>query len=103
MNESDLLKRIKDQRKNLGLSQKEMARRIDVSPSTYSKFESGLIQITMERTLQILDELNISFSISLPDNPLDLQNSIMLNRINELLLANQKILINILEELEIDV
>ena len=51
---------LKEIRKNLGYSQKEVAAELDISIGTYSKIERGEIQLSVDRLLQLSVFFNLS-------------------------------------------
>ena len=51
---------LKEIRKNLGYSQKEVAVELDISIGTYSKIERGEIQLSVDRLLQLSIFFNLS-------------------------------------------
>ena len=55
---NELLKRLIEERKRLGLSQKEMAHNIYITQSNYSKVEKGLQRLSFEE-LKYLSKTNI--------------------------------------------
>ncbi|QNL49595.1 helix-turn-helix transcriptional regulator [Olivibacter sp. SDN3] len=63
MTSNDLLKFIKRQRKAKGLSQAEMAKRMNIVLKTYQNIESGITRIDIDRLKQIasLIDLNLSY------------------------------------------
>ncbi len=53
-------KRIKEQRKALGLTQQDIYEKIDVSQNHYSRIENGHVGVSLEVLVQLSDILNIS-------------------------------------------
>ncbi|MCH3881584.1 helix-turn-helix domain-containing protein [Tenacibaculum aquimarinum] len=57
--ESNLLKRIKEEREKMGLSQYELAKRIGLGQSAYQKIEKGKTRLDMFRFLKITQALGV--------------------------------------------
>lgn len=57
--ESNLLKRIKEEREKIGLSQYELAKRIGLGQSAYQKIEKGKTRLDMFRFLKITQALGV--------------------------------------------
>lgn len=62
MTSNDLLKFIKRQRKAKGLSQAEMAKRMNIVLKTYQNIESGITRIDIERLKQIASLIDLNLS-----------------------------------------
>ncbi len=56
---SKLLEIIRNKRKYKGISQKEIAGKIGISPQAYSNLENGKFEITLKRLDEILEVLGI--------------------------------------------
>ena len=52
--------RLRKERENLGLMQKEMAKKLDIPPNTYNGYETGKRSPNLEVAKHISDTLNIS-------------------------------------------
>ncbi len=63
---ADLGKRLRELRKSIGLSQKEMAERLDVSANFYGKIERGESKIPIDKLIFICDEydLDITYAVN---------------------------------------
>lgn len=63
---ADLGKRLRELRKSIGLSQKEMAKRLDVSANFYGKIERGESKIPIDKLIFICDEydLDITYAVN---------------------------------------
>lgn len=57
-----ILKKIRDTRKNKGLSHENMAQELNMSPSAYNKLERSETTLSLERLLKIKDILDLPFS-----------------------------------------
>jgi transcriptional regulator with XRE-family HTH domain len=57
-----ILKKIRETRKNKGLSHESMAFELDISPSAYNKLEHSVTTLSLERFLKIAEILNIPLS-----------------------------------------
>lgn len=63
----NVLKKIKETRRNKGISQKEMAEKLNITASTYQKIEQNIITLSVERFLDICRILEIkSYNELLP-------------------------------------
>lgn len=60
INGSTILRKIKAARVTKGLSQKDMAKQLDVSISTYSRLESGVTKISYDMILKISNILSLT-------------------------------------------
>lgn len=100
MIESEILTHINLARRKKNISQKEMAVRVGISPSTYSKFESGKGSITLDRVMRVLKELELDLVWSEQDDSILKKNADILERIDELLRVNHAILSEIQEKLK---
>ena len=58
-------KRIKDQRKNLKLTQEDLAEKLELSASYQSRLERGATKISLETLVRIAEHLNVSPSLLL--------------------------------------
>lgn len=56
---SEIADKIRERRKNLGLSQEGLAERLHVSPKTISSWENGKSAIKLENAKPLSDELKI--------------------------------------------
>ncbi len=63
---NEVLIRLIEERKRLGLSQKEMARLVYITQSNYSKVEKGLHRLSYEE-VKYLSKAKVIFSIYLQD------------------------------------
>lgn len=63
---NEMLKRLIEERKRLGLSQQQMARLVHITQSNYSKVEKGLHRLSYEE-LKYLSKANIDIFIYLQD------------------------------------
>lgn len=63
---NEMLKRLIEERKRLGLSQQQMARLVHITQSNYSKVEKGLHRLSYEE-LKYLSKANMIFFIYLQD------------------------------------
>lgn len=52
--------RIKDLREDAGISQDEMARRLNISQATYSRYETGILDIPTKSLIDIADYYRVS-------------------------------------------
>lgn len=52
--------RIKDLREDAGISQDEMARRLNISQATYSRYETGILDIPTKSLIDIADHYHVS-------------------------------------------
>jgi transcriptional regulator with XRE-family HTH domain len=66
-----ILETIKEIRKNKGLSQSDMAKRLNLSHTAYGKIENGLTHLTIERILQLCKTLDINLFDILRNNLVD--------------------------------
>jgi len=57
-----ILKKIRDTRKNKGLSHENMAQELNMSPSAYNKLERSETTLSLERLLKIKDILDLPFA-----------------------------------------
>lgn len=55
----NILKKIREVRKNSGLSHESMAIELDMSPSAYNKLEQNVTNLSLERFLKIIEILNM--------------------------------------------
>mgnify|MGYP006377953583 CR=1 FL=1 len=55
-----VLKKIREARKNKGLSHENMANELDMSPSAYNKLERGETTLSLERLLKISEILEVN-------------------------------------------
>lgn len=62
---AEILQRIIEKRRGLGLSQKDLAVHLNLSFNGYFKIEKGYTQLSMYRLFQISDALNVSPSFFL--------------------------------------
>jgi len=53
MNKQQILELIKSRRKVMGLSQKEMAHKLEVTQAQYGRYELGTSQVSLDKLLQI--------------------------------------------------
>ena len=56
---SSILKKIVTRRKQLGISQTEMALKVNLSPNGYFKIEKGLTKLDISRFIEIAEILEI--------------------------------------------
>jgi len=54
-----ILKKIREVRKNAGLSHESMAVELDMSPSAYNKLEQNVTNLSLERFLRIIEILRM--------------------------------------------
>lgn len=54
-----ILKKIREVRKNSGLSHESMAVELDISPSAYNKLEQNVTNLSLERFLRIIEILRM--------------------------------------------
>lgn len=92
MLESEILSIISLTRRKKGISQKEMASILGISPSAYSKFESGKGSITLERVISVLNQLDLELVCPTNGESVLQKNSTLLEKISALLKENQRIL-----------
>ena len=57
---SNFYERLKKARKNAGISQEEIAEKLDIGYSTYRRYEQGGTEPTISDAAQIADYLNVS-------------------------------------------
>lgn len=69
MTQYDLPRRLYSLRKNAGISQDELARRMEVDRSTISNFERGKRELTVDGLLKYRDIFGVSVSELIPDEP----------------------------------
>ena len=76
-NTDKILKKIREARKNKGLSHESMAFELDMSPSAYNKLERCETTLSLERFFKIIEILNIpltdAFDIKTGDNIQDIK------------------------------
>ena len=76
-NTDKILKKIREARKNKGLSHESMAFELDMSPSAYNKLERCETTLSLERFFKIIEILNIpltdAFDIKTGDNIHDIK------------------------------
>ncbi len=70
-----LSEKIRDLRKKAGLSQEELAEKLDVSRQAVSKWELGAAVPTADKLLEISDLFGVSLDHLMRDDPRDLDNS----------------------------
>jgi transcriptional regulator with XRE-family HTH domain len=58
----ELFQRIKSIRSSKGISQAEMAEKLDIAVNNYSKIERGVTELSVNRTKQIADALGVSLA-----------------------------------------
>src|SRR2546423_3706375 len=63
---SPLGKRLRQERDGLGLSLRELARRLDVSPSLVSQIETGKVQPSVRTLYAMVSELGVSLDDVFP-------------------------------------
>ena len=66
-NVAEILQRIIEKRRGLGISQKDLALELNLSFNGYFKIEKGYTQLSMYRLFQISDALNVSPSFFLKE------------------------------------
>jgi len=54
---------LKEIRKSVGLTQKELAKKLGIADCTLAHYESGLRKITLEMFLQIVDICNLEIDL----------------------------------------
>jgi transcriptional regulator with XRE-family HTH domain len=67
--DSNIGSRIKEQRKSLGLSLHELARRTELTPSFISQVERGLVSTSIHSLKRIAEALGVSIMFFLNDGP----------------------------------
>ncbi len=70
-----LSEKIRDLRKKAGLSQEELAEKLDVSRQAVSKWELGAAVPTADKLLEISDLFGVSLDHLMREDPRDLDNS----------------------------
>lgn len=63
-----ILKRIKELRKEYNLTQKAVAKKLNISPNTYSQYENGKIEIKLATLIEIARIFDVSISYLLDKN-----------------------------------
>ncbi len=66
-----MFKKIRDTREDNDLTQKDIAKVLNVSQSTYSQYETGVTSLTAEIIIKLADYYNVSIDYLLDrtDNP----------------------------------
>ena len=66
-----MFKKIRDTREDNDLTQKDIAKVLNVSQSTYSQYETGVTSLTAEMIIKLADYYNVSIDYLLDrtDNP----------------------------------
>lgn len=64
---------LKQYREYLGLSQDQMALKLDVPKSTYTSYESGYRTPSVDRAKKLAPKINVSWSIFFENNVLDMR------------------------------
>jgi len=65
MNKQQILELIKSRRKVIGLSQKEMAKKLEITQAQYGRYELGTSQVSLDKLIKIGEilELDIIYGI----------------------------------------
>jgi len=65
MNKQQILELIKSRRKVIGLSQKEMAKKLEITQAQYGRYELGTSQVSLDKLIEIGEilELDIIYGI----------------------------------------
>lgn len=77
---------LKQYREYLGLSQNQMALKLDVPKSTYTSYESGYRTPSVDRAKKLAPKINAVWSIFFESNVLDMRTLVIKN----LILTDQK-------------
>ncbi|MBE6583132.1 MAG: helix-turn-helix transcriptional regulator [Ruminococcaceae bacterium] len=66
-----MFKKLRDTREDNDLTQKDIAKVLNVSQSTYSQYETGVTSLTAEMIIKLADYYNVSIDYLLDrtDNP----------------------------------
>jgi transcriptional regulator with XRE-family HTH domain len=76
--QANVYKQIKELRENAGYTQHYIAERLGVDNATYSRIESGKIDITVSRFIQLADILHVSPGSLLADTVNSVLNAVPL-------------------------
>jgi transcriptional regulator with XRE-family HTH domain len=63
----EILRTLKARRLQLGISQQEMARRVEVTPATLSRWETGNIDPPLSKVLRYATEVGVTFQLQPED------------------------------------
>lgn len=77
--------RFKEVRKSLNLTQKDVAEILNVSQTTYNRYESGLIEPDLDRLCKLADIFNVSVDYLLRHDMSGLVKQIHLDGIEEII------------------
>jgi len=67
MEKQQILQLIKNRRKGLKLTQKQMARKLGIDQTQYSKYEVGASEISLEKLLKIGGILGLKIDVDIED------------------------------------
>jgi len=61
MNKQQILELIKSSRKVIGLSQKEMAKKLEITQAQYGRYELGTSQVSLDKLIKIRRNIRIRY------------------------------------------
>jgi len=67
MEKQEILQLIKKRRKGLKLTQKQMAEKLDIDQTQYSKYEIGASEISLSKLLKIGEILGLEIDVDIKD------------------------------------
>ncbi len=91
MNKQKILKLIKSRRKELGFTQKDMADKLGIEGSQYSRYELDKSEIALDKLLQIGELLNLEIAIHDKTDYMSLENQIREKVLNEAINSMEKL------------
>jgi transcriptional regulator with XRE-family HTH domain len=89
MNSEEILRKIKKARREKGISQKEMAEKININQSSYGKLEAGQSILSIDRLLEISNILELDIHITFNYNELKAENERLMKQVEELRYINK--------------
>jgi len=84
MKKEKILELIKDRRKSVGLTQKDMADKLDVERSQYTRYELGKNEIALDKLLKIGEILGLKIDVAFEDEKTNLRQEIKTELIQQI-------------------
>lgn len=94
MDKQRILHIIKNRRNAFGFTQKDMADKLDIERSQYSRYEIGKNEMTLERFLQISEILGLKISVSHEEDDANVKKQIRQEVLDELADCIEKLKLN---------